>query len=229
VGNSLLSTGKMVQAGYTAIHNNREVNFYDSMMAKISVSEAAVLTGYVCPWIQLWCVPLVTTVKNENTITLLLDHPCKHESLNVLYTMESTFITRAHINSAMSVARGNEYIHNIYELPSIEPTIRYLQGFPTKESWLRAIRRGNYNSWPLINVKNVTRHFLKLEETQKGHMRGQRQGVRSTKTKQWDANVTSCPIKPSPQITPHTRKVDIMIFDYDLKSTMYTDQTGLFP
>jgi hypothetical protein len=81
----------------------------------------------------------------------------------------------------------------------------------------------------LINVKNVARHFLESDETQKGHMRGQRQGVRSTKKKQWDADITSFPIKPSPQITPHICKGDIMIFDYNLKSTMYTNQTGHFP
>ena len=57
----------------------------------------------------------------------------------------------------------------------------------------------------------------------KGHMRGQRQGVCSTKKKRWDANVTSFPIQPSPQITPHICKGNIMIFDYDLKSTMYTN------
>jgi hypothetical protein len=145
--------------------------------------------------------------------------------------MESTSITRAHINSAMSVARGNEYIHNVYELPSIEPAIRCLHaavGFPTKESWLQAIRQGNYNSWSLIKVKNVAQHFPELEETQKGHMHGQHQIVRSTKKKRWDTNVTSFPIKPSPKITSHIRKGDIMIFGYNLKSTMYTDQTGLF-
>ena len=121
----------MVQVGYTAIYNDSEVNFFKSTTAKISVS------------------PLVTTVRNKNTDSLLLDHPCKHESLNAAYTMESTSIMRAHIDSAMSVAHGNKYIHNVYELPSIEPTIRYLHaaaGFPTKESWLRAIRWGNYTS-----------------------------------------------------------------------------------
>jgi hypothetical protein len=174
----------------------------------------------------------VTTVRNENTGTLLLDHPRKHEGLNTAFTVESTSITRAHIDSAISVAPSKKYIHNVYKLPSIEATIRYLHaaaGFPTKESWFRAIWRGKYNSWPLINVKNVFQHFPKSEETQKGHMRGQRQGVHSTKTKRWGANVTSVPIEPSPKITPHIRKGDIMIFDYNLKSTMYTNQTGLFP
>jgi hypothetical protein len=65
VGNSLLSTVKMVQAGYTAIYNDSEVNFYNSTMAKRSVSEADVLTGYVCPWTQLWHVPLMTTVRKR--------------------------------------------------------------------------------------------------------------------------------------------------------------------
>jgi hypothetical protein len=132
----------------------------------LRVSEVAVLTGYVCPRTQLWRVPLVTTVRNENTDTLLLDHPRKHESLNVVYTGESTSITRTHINSAMSVvAHGNKYIDNVYKLPSIEPTIRYLHtaaGFPTKESWLRAIRRGNYNSWHLINIKKCCLAFPQI-------------------------------------------------------------------
>jgi hypothetical protein len=106
VGNSFLSTVKMVQAGYTAIYNNNKVIFNDSATAKISISEAAVLTRYVCPWTQLWRVPLVTTVRNENTDTLLLDHPRKHESLNAAHTVKSSSITRAHINNALSVARG---------------------------------------------------------------------------------------------------------------------------
>ncbi len=198
------------------------------MTAKISIFEAAVLTRYVCPWTQLWQVPLVTTVRNENTDTLLLNHSHKHESLNTTYTVESTAIMRAHIDSVLSLVHNKEYIHNVYELPSIEPTIRYLQaavGFPTKESWLKAIRQGNYNSWPLINVKNVARHFPVSEEPLKGHMRGQRQGVRSTKEKRWDANVMSVPV----EATPHIHKGDIMIFNYDLKSTMYTNQTGFDP
>jgi len=37
-------------------------------------------------------------------------------------------------------------------------------GFPTKTSWLKAIRKGNYLSWPLINVKNITKYFSESEE-----------------------------------------------------------------
>jgi hypothetical protein len=77
-----------------------------------------------------------------------------------------------------------EYLNNVHELPSVEPTIWYrhgVAGFPTKASWLKAICKGKYLSWPLINEKNVAKYFPESEETQKGHMHGQRQGVQSTK------------------------------------------------
>ena len=117
-----------------------------------------------------------------------------------------------------------EYLHNVYELPSVEPTIRYLHGaagFPTKASWLKAIRKGNYVSWPLINVKNVAKYFPESEETQKGHMHGQRQGDRSMRMTE--------PTEDIPTNIPHQKKGDILITEHEVKSLMYADHTGLFP
>jgi hypothetical protein len=113
VCNSLLSTVKMVEAGYMAIYNDKEVNFYNSMTNKIKVLAEAILKGWQCPRSKLWHVPLVDNVRNENMDTLLLDHPHKHDCLNLLYKVESTTITREHINSIMIQAIGREYIHNM--------------------------------------------------------------------------------------------------------------------
>ena len=110
----------------------------------------------------------------------------------------------------------------MYELPSIEQSIRYLHaaaGFPTKSTRLAAIRKGNYSTWPLITVKNVHKHFPQSEETQQGHMRNQRQGTRSTK----QALPQAEPSTPLPQLH------DIFIRIYDTHGTLYTDQTGRFP
>ena len=41
VGNSLLSTNKFAEAGYTAIYDKDEVNFYDARTTKITVSAFA--------------------------------------------------------------------------------------------------------------------------------------------------------------------------------------------
>ena len=86
-----------------------------------------------------------------------------------------------------------EAIHNVYDLPSIEPALRYLHaaaGFPTKSTRLKAIHKNSYITWPHITVKNVNKYFPESEETQQGHMRGQRQNVRYTKVKTKTLDVT---------------------------------------
>jgi hypothetical protein len=224
VENSLLSTSKFTDAGYTAIYDENEVNFYDTKTTKITVSAEAVLKGWRCSRMKLWRVPLVPIVTNLNTDTLILDHPSGQNSLNTLYTIEMNQISREHVALQMGKNHCQEYLHNVYELPSVESTIRYLHGaagFPTKASWLKAIRKGNYLSWPLINVKNVAKYFPESEETQKGHMHGQRQGVRSTRVAE--------PTEDIPTTIPHQKKGDILITEHEVKSLMYADRTGLFP
>jgi hypothetical protein len=177
VGNSLLITVKMVEAGYTAIYDDKEVNFYNTTTTNITVSKDAIFKGGQCPWAKLWCVPLIGNACNKNTDTLLLNHPHKHDCLNSFYEAESTTTTQEHINAIMLQTIGREYIHNMYKLPSIESTIRYLHaaaGFLVEKTWLKAIQRGNYNSWPLINITNVACYFPESKEMQKGHMHSQR-------------------------------------------------------
>ena len=50
-------------------------------------------------------------------------------------------------------------------------------GFPVTETWIKAIKAGNYNTWPTIKLEIVCRHFPESDETQKGHMKKQHQGV----------------------------------------------------
>ena len=119
------------------------------------------------------------------------------ESLNSFYTVPSSPALQDHIKTFSR--NSAEAINNVYELPSIEQSIRYLHGaagFPTKATWLRSIRNGNYLSWPLVNVKNVNKYFPESEETQKGHMRNQRQGVCSTKRSQPPNPFSLAPVDP---------------------------------
>ena len=70
-----------------------------------------------------------------------------------------------------------ETINSIYELLSIELTIRNLPavaGFPTKSTCLKSIRQGNC-------TKKVANFSSESEETQKGHTRVQIQVFFSTK------------------------------------------------
>jgi hypothetical protein len=80
-----------------------------------------------------------------------------------------------------------EKVNNAYNIPSTKETIRYLHaaaGYPVQDTWVAAIKAGNNVTWPGINVKTVNQHFPESEETQKGHMKKQRQNVRSTRVKE---------------------------------------------
>jgi hypothetical protein len=95
-------------------------------------------------------------ITNLNTDTLILDHSSGQDSLDSMYTVKTNQLACEHMALQMCKNHCQEYLHNVYELPSIKPTIQFLHGaagFPTKASWLKAIRKGNYLSWPLINVK----------------------------------------------------------------------------
>ncbi len=166
-----MSTSKVVNADYIAIYDKEAVNFYDAKTTKITVLEEAVLKGWQCPAAGLWRLPLVESPVNLKTNTLLLDHPTKLQSQNRLYTVQPTKHSRKHIQALLSCTNKEEYIHNAYELPSIEWTVQYLHaaaGHPPEDTWAKAVGHGNYNSWPLIDTKNVRKYFPELEENQNG-------------------------------------------------------------
>ena len=148
-GASLLSTRKLDDAEYVTIYDGNEVNMYDGRTARIHVNESAVLQGWQCPRKRLWRIPLTSTVKNINTNTLLINSPNGRNSLNVLYSVPPAGTMLGHINAMRDRPPPTHATNHVYELPSVEPSIRYLQGvagFPTKSTWLKSIRKGNFLS-----------------------------------------------------------------------------------
>ena len=217
--NNLLSTGKFADAGYITVFDEDEVNIYDAQDTIVTVTRGAVLRGWRDHASGLWRVPIVKNYKdlkiqdykNLNTDTVLCKKP------------PTTFLqNRPHLSEA---------INNVYELRSTKEKIRYYHaasGFPTKATWLRAIKNSHYVSWPGLTANAVNKHFPESEETQKGHMRKQKKGIRSTKIRV-DAE-TREPVQGSP---PREKKKDVMVKIYDLQEDfadlIYTDQTGRFP
>jgi len=96
---TLLSRSKFAEAGYTAVYDEDEVNFYNKSAVKIT--EEAVIRGYRCPRTGLWRVPLQPIIINENTDTLLLDSECGSQSLNQLYVVPTTSAVREHLTTSM--------------------------------------------------------------------------------------------------------------------------------
>eukprot|EP00804_Cyclotella_cryptica_P016611 CCRYP_001942-RA/>CCRYP_001942-RA protein AED:0.43 eAED:0.52 QI:0/0/0/1/0/0/2/0/253 len=117
---TLLSGSKFADAGYTAVYDKDEVNFYDS--DKIHINTTSILQGYRRPRIGLWQVLLWQITRNVNDNTLILDSPCGTKSLNMKYVVPSMEAVRNHLNA--SSEREQHTILNVYELPCIKQTIR---------------------------------------------------------------------------------------------------------
>jgi len=121
------------------------------------------------------------TLHREGTITIHQRTPPELQgcrSASGLWEMSLQQQLHTHPNNK------TEQLNSVYDLPSTEMKIRYLHGaagFPVKDTWIAAIKAGNYDTWPGLSAKEVERYFPESDKTAKGHMNRQRQNVRSTK------------------------------------------------
>ena len=124
--------------------------------------------------------------------------------------------------------RAKEYLrqaNSVYDLPSTEQAIKWMHavcGYPVKSTWLAAIEAGNYVGWPLLTTRNVKKYYPETTETPKGHLNQSRKNVRSTKS----------PVKPFETNNAKLKgkkERDVYIKIYDVRETIYSDQTGQFP
>ena len=101
-------------------------------------------------------------------------------------------------------------------------------GFPPKETFLAAVRVGNYAMWPGLTTTLIHKHFPDSDKMQIGHMKGQRKGV-------WLSELSApvmIKVEPgtaNPPLLTITKHYDIFVMVYELLDTVHTDQTGPFP
>ena len=199
--NSLVSVPKLADAGYTTIFHagNSGVTIHDDNEITIQTRKPAVLQGW-----------------RDKTGLWRLD--CEDTKTNRI-ERKSTAPGRQPSTSGKPDSAAN-----VYTLPSIKRATKFLHaaaGFPTKDTWLQAISRGYYRSWPGITPRTVRRHFPDdSKETHKGHMKKQRQNVRSTKQHIIDDSMDQ---------THHLSKQQVLVKVINATQTIYTDQTGRFP
>ena len=166
--NNLLSTNKFALEDYVKVFDKEEVNVYDANDVKITTTRGAILRGWRVPSEGLWRFPLVkdaAKICNLNTETAILKH---------------------HPHAVLSSKPPPEVkgINSVYELKTKPELIRYYHaaaGFPTKPSWLAAIRNGHYHTWPGLDAETAAKYFPESDEMWKGHGRKVKSGLRSTK------------------------------------------------
>ncbi len=148
----LISIPKMADADYIAVFNKKEARIYNDMTTIVSASKDPIL---VAP-------------------------PCQDTGLQKL-NLDYEVLGREYPDQFIA---GVDKANAIFDLPNTQQSLLYhhaLVGFPPKETFLAAVWAGNYATWPGLTTTLIHKHFSNLDKTQKGHMKGQRKGVRSTK------------------------------------------------
>ena len=70
-----ISTAKFATAGYITAFDDEEMNIYVEQNTTLKVSQAAILQGWLDKEANLWQIPLVPIVLNNNTDTVLVNNP----------------------------------------------------------------------------------------------------------------------------------------------------------
>ena len=168
------------------------------------------------------------TFHKEGTLTTMMS------KLPVLQGCKKKGETLWTVSVPQTTRKKREEISNVYNLPSISQMFKYHHasaGYPVEDTWIMAINAGNFATWPGITSAAIQKHFPESDKMQKGHMKRQWQGVRSTKVlesiPEEENRATEAKDSPTP---PKPKKMkDVYIKIHMASKTMYTDQPGRFP
>jgi hypothetical protein len=165
---------------------------------------------------NLYRIPLVPIVLNNNTNTVLVHKP----PTKILPDRPPP--TKA--------------AHNVFELKMQPELIWYLHaaaGFPTKQTWIAAIKNKQVASWPGLTIKAVAKHHPESEETMKGHGQKGQSGLRTTKTKESTSEPTTETDSDNKQAHPSPKRYDVFIKVFSAEeegnATTFANQTGQYP
>jgi hypothetical protein len=106
------------------------------------------------------------TVHKQGTLTIAMTEPP---------ILQGRKPKRAKLWTISAESEANtKQANNTYNLLSINQTVKShhaAAGFAAIDTWIQAIKVGNYYTWPTITLSTVQRHFPESNETQKGHMK----------------------------------------------------------
>ncbi len=231
--NSLMSTNQLALAGYISVFDKEEVNVYDANDVKITVTRGAILRGWRCPLTGLWRIPLCPTIRSDNVTNV--------NTQTVLIKQPPSEILPKRPPPAEAIA-------NVFELRTQPELVRYYHaaaGFPTKPTWLAAIKNNQFASWTGLTYEGVRKYYPESEETWKGHGKKVKSGLRSTKRqieaddaviKLEDDVERDAHYKQSSQVYKKSKTIMVRVMQVDVDDEgkeflrlIYTDGTGRFP
>jgi hypothetical protein len=228
--NNLLSLGKLCDADCTAYIDKNHLNVYNSHGQKILHGDRE-QTGA-----RLWRVNIAPAPANAPAV--IEPDGDSPTSVNAPSPANAPAVIEPNGDSPTSVNRPPTALPQqegpqptpvtrpnhvqTYDLPGTSALIAYLHavaGFPPKATWLAAIKRGAYCTWPGLTYTQVARYCPDADETTMGHMAQPRQHIRSTQQRPQSAPAHEA----SMPTVPTTPSLEIEIIPVN---RIFTDDTG---
>jgi hypothetical protein len=117
--------------------------------------------------------------------------------------------------------------HHAHETSNLKELINYLlatEFSPVKSTWIKAIKNGNFSSWPGLTEHAVEKHLSKSTAIVKGHLNQQRMFARSTQPKK----EPECTMASESNVDDGIKTKCIYAAVVDA-GQIYTDQTCRYP
>jgi hypothetical protein len=156
--------------------------------------------------------------------------------LNPKQTTDDNTSTTPQRQNLLALETTEHLAQNAYTMTSKEALIKYLHQClfsPPKRTLIKAINNNQFSTWPGLTANAVQRYLPDSSPaTDKGHMKRQKQGIRSTKTKlQAALNDIETARDMNPPREP-TAKNHLFCYAGGINTkdgTIYVDFTGKFP
>jgi hypothetical protein len=133
---ALVSVPKLADAGYTTILTKKGAAIYNDNTTAIPASNPPILESDWCQHTGIWRLNL--DPKNTNTHSPEDQHATP-ETINVIFDLPSSCMTFLWYHA--------------------------LAGFPPKETFIGAVCKGNYATWPKLMVMLINQYYPDLDET----------------------------------------------------------------
>ena len=222
--------GSIMQSSHTALIDAphlplavRQAHIFPSMRNKVLLS------------LGQFCDNGYDVALSQSDIHIIHHHDCSlslHGTRDPSNGMWIVDISAAALRpSNPSPTRTTPQVNNVYELNKKRDIVTYLHKAafsPVPSTWIEAIDKGFFNTWPGLTAQLVKKHLLKSPATVKGHMRSIRQNLRSTKPRS-SSNLPPTTSVMTTSVPADVRANNIVSFKLvEITGKICTDQTGKF-
>ena len=114
---------------------------------------------------------------------------------------------------------------------NLQERIKYLHQCafsPTPRTWIQAVKKGHFKTWPGVTVDAIQRYLPKSEATTMGHLDQQRKNTQLTKSQKDDHDTMTSPSPLEKGLSTQAMYTATICYN-EPTGRLYTNLMGRFP